>query len=537
MPPLLNSEQHGSNRATRATLEPVYAAGMIFKTFWLRRLGMKRWLLAYLSIAVILASLAAPAFARDADTLVVVQEAEPVTLDMMRSSIQTTMSPCYNIHETLFAPQDDATVAPALAEKWEKVDDLTWKITLRKDATFHNGEPVNAAAVKFSFDRTQDPAIDCPHKGKLSPFKELKVVDEYTFTISTAEPYAPGLYILGYYFPIVPPGYLKQVGDSEYNSKPVGCGPYKLVKWIKGQEVVLEAYDKYYGPKPAYKKLIIKGIPEESSRIAALLTGEADVVGAIPVQQRKKIEQSGKAYLTPQMGAMNYLGLNTYEPPFKDVRVRQAVNHALNRELMNKALFDGKAILCTGAISPRTFGANPDLKPYAYDPAKAKSLLAEAGFPQGFEVKLSYPTYMSQIQEQAEAIAADLAKVGIKVQLEPLEKAVMWDNYKGKKLQMFLYWWDDAPEPDRYVYSLFHSKSRDYYYKNEKVDELLDKGRTILDREKRAPVYAEVDKLLYEEAPWLYLYIIPEVFAVSNKVDYEGRRDGFLMMQYAKPKK
>lgn len=498
---------------------------------------MKRWLIPLLAMVLLATVFAAPAPAREADTLVVVQEAEPLGLDLMRSSIQTTMSPCYNLHGTLFNPEEDATVTPALAEKWEKVDDLTWKITLRKDATFHNGEPVNAEAVKFSFDRINDPAIDSPHKGKLSPFKDLKVIDAYTFTISTAAPYAPGLYILGYYLPIVPPGYVKQVGDADYNIKPVGCGPYKLVKWVKGEEIVMEAYDKYYGPKPAYKKLIFKAIPEEAARVASLTTGEADVVSAIPVHQRKKILDSGKACLTPQMGAMIYLGLNTYDPPYNDVRVRRAVNHAVNRELINKALFDGKAILCAGPISPRTFGADLKLKPYSYDPEKAKALLAEAGYAQGFEIKLSYPTYMSQIQEQAEAIAADLAKVGIKVQLDPLERAVMWENYKGKKLQMFLYWWDDAPEPDRYVYSLFHSTSRPYYYKNATVDELLDKGRTVLDREKRAQVYTELDKILYDDAPWLYLYVVPEVFGVANNVDYQGRRDGFLMMRYAKPKK
>ncbi len=475
--------------------------------------------------------------ARDADTLVVVQEAEPVGLDLMRSSIQTTMSVCYNIHDTLFHPQEDASVKPALAEKWEKLNDTTWKIYLRKDATFHNGEPVTAQAVKFSFERVFDPNIKCPHKGKLSAFKEVKVIDDYTFTISTKKPYAPGLYILGYYLPIVPPKYIKKVGDTEYNVKPVGCGPYKLVKWVRGEEIVLERYEKYYGPKPAYKRVIFKGVPEEASRIAALLTGEADVISGVPVHQRKKILESGKAYLTPQMGVMPYLGLDTYHKPFNDVRVRQAVNYAINRELINKALFNGKAILCAGPISPRTFGHNPNLKPYPYDPEKAKKLLAEAGYPNGFQARLAYPTYMSQIQEQAEAIASDLAKVGIKVKLEPFERAVMWERYKGRKHQMYIYWWDDAPEPDRYMYSLFHSKSRDYYYKNPTIDVLLDLGRTIMNREDRAKVYWEIDRILYEDAPWVYLYVIPEVFGVANHVDYQGRRDGFLNMRYAKPKK
>ncbi len=498
---------------------------------------MKRIGWSFLAAVLVSVFLVNPVFAKDPGTLVVIQEAEPVGLDLMQSSIQTTMSVCYNIHDTLFHPQEDATVKPALAEKWEKVDDRTWKITLRQGATFHNGEPVNAEAVKFSFDRVFKEELNCPHKGKLSAFTELKVLDERTFTISTEEPYAPGLYILGYYLPIVPPKYVQEVGDTEYNVKPVGCGPYKLAEWVRGQEVILERFEAYYGEKPQYEKVIFRGVPEEASRIASLLTGEADVISGVAVHQRKKIIDSGKAYLTPQMGVMPYLGLNTYEPPFNDVRVRRAVNHAVNRELINKALFNGEAILCAGPISPRTFGANPDLKPYPYDPEKAKKLLADAGYPEGFEARLAYPTYMSQIQEQAEAIAADLGKVGVRVTLEPYERAVMWEKYKGRQHQMFIYWWDDAPEPDRYVYSLFHSKSRDYYYKNEAIDRLLDKGRTIMDREERAKVYHEIDRILYEDCPWVYLYVVPEVFGVANDVDYEGRRDGFLNMRYAKPKK
>jgi peptide/nickel transport system substrate-binding protein len=495
---------------------------------------MKRlWLIVAVAL-LLMGLIALPVAAKD--TLVVMQEAEPVGLDLMRSSIQTTMSVCYNIHDTLFAPQEDASVKPRLAKKWEKVDDLTWKIYLRKDATFQDGEPVNAQAVKFSFDRSFDDKIKNPHKGKLAAFKEVKVIDDYTFTISTNAPYAPGLYILGYYLPIVPPGYIKEVGDTKYNTDPIGCGPYKLEKWVRGDRIVLTAYDKYYGPKPAYKTVIFKGVPEEASRVASLLTGEADIISGVSVHERKKILDSGKAYLTNQMGDMPYLGMNTYEPPFDNVKVRQAANYAINRDLINKALFNGKAIICAGPISPRTFGADPDLKPYPYDPEKARALLKEAGYPDGIEARLAYPTYMSQIQEQAEAIASDLGKGGIRVKLEPFERAVMWQRYKGKKHQMYIYWWDDAPEPDRYMYSLFNSKSRDYYYKNTEVDKLLDEGRTILDRDKRAKVYYKIDDLLYQDAPWVYLWVIPEVFGVNNDVEYQGKRDGFLDMRSARPK-
>ena len=498
---------------------------------------MKRTAAVLLALALAAALAAAPAAAKDKDTLVVVQEAEPVGLDIMQSSIQTTMSVAYNIHDTILKPTEQAGVTPGMVEKWEKVDDLTWKFTLVKGATFHNGEPINAAAVKFSFDRLMSDALKSPHKGKLAIFKGVEVIDDLNFKMSTSQPYAPGLYMLAQYLFVVPPGYVQKVGDAEYNLNPVGSGPYKLEKWNKGQDIVMTAYDTYYGPKPAYKKLVFKGVPEEAARIASLLTGEADVVSGVPVHQRKKIVDSGKAYLTDQMGSMNYLGLNTYEKPFSDVRVRQAVNMAVNRPLINKALFNDKAILCAGPISPRTFGADPALKPYAYDPAKVKQLLADAGYPNGFETRLAFGTYMPQIQEQAEAIAADLAKVGIKVKLEPYERAVMWDKYKNKQHQMFIYFWDDAPEPDRYMYSLFHSKSRDYYYKNEQVDQLLDKGRSTMDAAARAKVYNEIDRVLYQDAPWVYLYVIPEVYAVANGVDYKGLRDGYLIMNTAKPKK
>ncbi len=497
---------------------------------------MKRWSLFSLVALMALALATSPLPAAAKDSLVVMQEAEPVGLDLMQSSIQTTMSVCYNIHDTLFHPQEDATVLPALAEKWEKVDDLTWKITLRKDAVFHNGEPVNAAAVKFSYDRINSEDLKSPNKGKLSAFTELIVIDDHTFTVKTKEPYAPGLYMLGYYLPIVPPKYIQEVGNEKYNTDPVGSGPYSLKNWARGDEIVLEAFDKYYGPKPAYKTVIFKANPEESSRIAAMLTGEADVISGVPVLQRKRLQDSGKAYLTPQMGVMPYMGINTYEAPFNDVRVRQALNYAIDKELINKALFDGKAIVCAGPISPRTFGHSPTLKPYPYDPAQARKLLKEAGHPDGIEARLAYPTYMAQIQEQAEAIGANMTKAGFKVTLEPFERAVMWERYKGKQHQLYIYWWDDAPEPDRYMYSLFNSTSRDYYYKNTAVDELLDKGRTIMDRAERAKVYAQIDEMLYKDAPWAFLYVVPEVFGVANDVDYQGRRDGFLNMRYAKPK-
>ncbi len=496
---------------------------------------MKKLLYLFIILSVLCGLLVNYSMARDSDTLIVVQSTEPKGFDPMCNSLQASLNVMKNIHDTLFYPQDNGTITSALAEKWETIDDLTYKITLRKGVTFHNGEPVNTDAVKFSYDRILDPETKSFFRNKFSIFNELIIIDPYTFIIKTEKPFAPGLFQLSFSLTLVPPKYIQEVGNDKFNMQPIGCGPYKFAKWVRGEEVVLERYENYYGPKPYYTKIIFKTVPETSARVAALLTGEADVVSNIPAHQRKKIKDSGKAYLTTHMGVMPYVGINTFEPPFNDVRVRQAVNHAVNRQLINKAIFDGKALLTSGSISPRVFGADPDIKPYAYNPGKAKELLSSAGYPDGFEARLAYPVATPQFDEQAQIIADHLSKIGINVKLEPFESAVMWKLYKEKKHQLYLYWWDDTPEPDRFTYTLFHSSVRGYYYKNDKVDLLLDKARTTLDREDRAKIYHEFDRLIYDDSPWIFLYVIPDVFGVSNKVNFKGRRDGYLRMMYAKP--
>ncbi len=172
---------------------------------------MKKAFLTFIMISFVTVFLSGAAIARDSNTIIVAMKSEVVGLDFMRSSLDDTMSVCRNIYGFLFVPQEDASIKPALAEKWEKIDSLTYKVTLNKGLTFHNGEPINTEAVKFSFDRVFDPEIKCPHKGKLSGFSEIKIIDDLTFIIKTAKPYAPGLYMLGLYLPIVPPKYIEKV--------------------------------------------------------------------------------------------------------------------------------------------------------------------------------------------------------------------------------------------------------------------------------------------------------------------------------------
>lgn len=471
----------------------------------------------------------------EAKTLVVVQSGEPVGLDAMQNNLQHSLNVAFNIQDRLFDPLEDGGVAPGLAESWDFPNDTTLVVRLKPGLTFHNGEPVNAESVRFSFERLMDPDLASPHAGRMSQIESVKVVDDLTVEFLTKAPFAPILHLMSYYLPIVPPVATAAAEKDAFNRMPIGAGPYKFESWERGGDVVLAAFDGYWGGAPEYEKVIFRTIPEESARVAAFVTGEADIIEGVSVRSQQTIEKSGKGTLTDSMGVMPYVGLNTLEGPFTDQRVRQAVNYGVNRALIKKALFNDRGLLAAGPISPRTFGANLDLEPYAYDVEKAKALLAEAGYPDGFETTLAYPTNMTQIQEQAQAIAADLELIGVRAKLEPLDRSVMWEKYKGREHEMYIYWWDDNPEPDRYVYSLFHSNSRDYYYKNPETDAALDNGRSTIDRDKRAVIYSEIDRAMYEEAPWLYLYIIPETYAVSPKVDFVGRRDGFLFVRFAKP--
>ena len=487
--------------------------------------------------AVALLALAGAAnSAGDTSTLVVVQSAEPVGLDAMKNNLQHSLNVALNIQDRLFEPMEDGSVAPGLAASWEFLDDTTLRVKMKPGLKFHNGEPVDATAVKYSFERLTNADIASPHAGRMAQIESVEVLDELTVQFKTKAPFAPILHLMSYYLPIVPPKATAETPAEDFNRNPIGAGPYKLDSWTRGGDIVLKAFDGYWGDKPAYDTVVFRTIPEESARVASILTGESQIVEGVSVRSQQSIEKSGKGTLTDSMGVMPYVGLNTFEGPFADQRVRQAVNYGVNRALIKQALFNDRGLLAAGPISPRTFGADLALEAYPYDVAKAKALLAEAGFPDGFETRLSYPTNMTQIQEQAEAIAADLALIGVRAKLEPLDRAVMWEKYKGKEHQMFIYWWDDNPEPDRYMYSLLHSNSRDYYYKNADTDAALDSGRSTLDRDARAKIYQEIDRKLYEEAPWLYLYIIPETYAVAPNVNYEGRRDGFLFVRFARPK-
>ena len=491
---------------------------------------MKRGLALGLALALTLVVLW-PANAAAPKQLVISQAADATSLDAHMQSQAETMTVVFNIYEQLVDFTEKFEPVPSLATAWKQVDPVTWRFTLRKGVTFHNGEAFNARAVKFSFDRLVDPNQKAPMGTRLMAIKEVKVVDDFTVDIVTKEPYAPLLYMISLYMSVVPPDTVKQMGDANFGRSGIGTGPYRVVKWVKDQELVLEANPKYWKGAPRIGRVVFRPIPEDSARVAALQTGESDIIASVPPERWKDLQQDKATRLTARTGTMLYMGLDTFHPPLNDVRVRRALNHAIDVDTIISKILLGTADRMNGPFFKSALGYDKSIPPFRYDPALAKKLLAEAGYPNGFETTLSaLPAQegASKMLEVAETLAYQLGQVGVKVKIDTLEPATAFARYRAQQFKMYFYTWPESPEPDRYLYTLFHSQARGYYYKNAEADKLLEQGRSTFNVDERRKVYESLHRVLVQDVPWVYLYTQMTGFGVRRDVKWEAPWDGFV---------
>jgi peptide/nickel transport system substrate-binding protein len=463
--------------------------------------------------------------------LVVSQAADAVTLDPHMHSQAETMNVLLNVYDPLVDFSEKFEPVPNLATSWKQLDPVTWRFVLRKGVTFHNGEPFTARAVKFSFDRLVDPNQKAPMGTRLTALKEVRVVDDYTVDIVTKEPYAPLLYIISLYLQIAPPDAVKQLGDTKFGLTGVGTGPYRVVSWVRDQELVLEANLKYWRGAPRVQRVVYRPVPEDSARVAALQTGESDIVASVPPERWKDVQQDKATRMSARTGTMVYIGLDTYHPPFNDRRVRLALNHAIDVDTIIKKILLGTADRMNGPFFKTALGYDKSIQPYRYDPVAAKKLLAEAGYPNGFETVLSaLPAQegASNLMEVAETVAYQLGQIGVKVRIDTLEPATAFQRYRNREFKMYFFTWPENPEPDRYLYTLFHSQARGYYYKNAEADRLLDQGRKTFNVNERRKVYEALHRMLYEDAPWVFLYTQKTGFGIRQRVKWEAPWDGII---------
>jgi peptide/nickel transport system substrate-binding protein len=282
-----------------------------------------------------------PARARDAE-IIISQKADVETFDPAQSNNTSTHNVTINVFDTLVRLSDDGRDFVAeLAESWKLVDQTTWQFKLRRGVKFHNGEELNAAAVKFTFDTTMDPERKTRQRPTYVAFKEVRVDDPYTVSFITHKPYAIALTQIQYLM-IVPPGYIKQVGWDEFGRKPVGTGAFKFKDWERDVRVVLEANDSYWKGKPKVRSVAFRAIPEDASRIAAVQRGEVDIIDAVPYDRIKELQGSPTVKISQRQGEQIYVGLDTLRvEPLKKREVRQALNYAVNADALVKNLLLG----------------------------------------------------------------------------------------------------------------------------------------------------------------------------------------------------
>jgi peptide/nickel transport system substrate-binding protein len=431
----------------------------------------------------------------------------------------------YAVHDALVKPMPGGLNTPSLAESWqESKDHLAFTFTIRKNARFHNGEPVTAEDVKFSFERYKG-ASNALLKEKV---KDVQVLAPNQVRFVLKEPWGDFMTFYGTTASgaawIVPKKYVQQVGEDGFKTAPVGAGPYKVVSFKPGVEIVMEAFDGYWRKAPSVKRLVMRSMPEETTRAAALRNGEVDIVYLLTGPTAEAIQKTaGFKVVAPLLSGAFWLELpDQWDPksPWHDRRVRLAASHAIDRQAVNQAETLGFSRL-TGSIVPRIFQYAVAYDPPAYDPARAKKLLAEAGYPNGFDGGdfSPFPPYDSM----GEAIQGYLQAVGIRTRIRSMERAAYFTAWREKKLHGVILvitatFGNAATRLEPYV-----TKDGIYSYGSRpEIDDLYVRQSREPDPKKREALVGQIQKTLHEQVMNIPIYELAFIWGVGPRVEVSG---------------
>ena len=479
-----------------------------------------------------------PAAAQPAGTLVVGLVAEPVNLDPPQVTDLNSNRVGRRVVETLVTfPAESTQVVPGLAESWTiSKDGLQYTFKLRRGIAFHDGTPLNAEAVKFSIERQINPNHPAYKLGKY-PFanyffgnvKAVEVLSDERVAFLLNEPRASFLAVLtsGAASIVSPTAVMKWGPD--YPSHPVGTGPFRFASWDRGQRVVLEKNPGYWKYPVKVERVIYRPIVEDQARLTELLTGGLDLIVGVPADNVAPLEKNPKITLLKQVGAhVWYLGMNNQKKPFDDKRVRQALNYAVNKDAIVNDVLKGTGSPSKGPVLPGTWGADGALKAYPYDPDRAKKLLAEAGYPNGFTTTLWVPESGSGMQApvaMSTVMQSNLKAVGVNVSLQTMEWGAYLAKLRSKEQELFaLSWMAGTEDPDMVMYPLLHSSQwtpvgpNRALYKNARFDALLTQARVTTDQAKRAQLYKEAQRILIDDAPWVFVDHEIQIAALTKRV-------------------
>jgi len=495
---------------------------------------MKKGMWTFFLVAAVL--IPSVCLAQPKGELVVLQGAEINAADPAKhNSIQET-NYGLAVFDTLYLNDEKMIPQPRLAVSHKLINETTWEFPIRKGVKFHNGAPLTAKDVKFSFDRALDPQTKTFFMPFISTIKEVKIIDDFTIQLITSGPDPLLLKRLSFSLFIFPADLFKEKGAEAFFQHPVGSGPFKFVSWTRNDRMILDANEEYWDGAPKVKRVIFRPVPEVATRIAELQTGNADIITSIPPFLVPPLKNSPNTVVQSIPGGrIMFLYINCYaDGPLKDKRVRQALNYAIDRKAIIDNILKGSGVQMAVNLTPLHFGYDPDLKPYPYDPEKAKKLLAEAGYASGLKLVFNTPSGRYILDKEiAQAISGMFNAVGIQTDIKVHEWGTYTQILTGRKLQDigFIGWALVLGDADSTFFPYFTPESVFSYYSTPELKEKIVKARSILDQQKRMEIYKEIQKDIYEESPLVYLHQQIDHYGVAKRVQgFQARGDELILL-------
>lgn len=469
---------------------------------------------------------APPSEPAEIDVLRISQKADLSTIDVQVATDAPTLNVLGHVYETLFrltfAPDGSPVFEPHLVESYDYINQTAIRFRLRGGIVFHDGQPLTSRDVVASF--TRGPKVGALPRTLLGPVKSVVAVDEQTFILVLRYPFAPIIAHLAHpSTAIIPARVVELFPDRPINSTAyiVGTGPFRFVEFRKLEKTVLERFDRYWGQRPTVKRIEWIPIEDDDTRVAKLEAGDVHVITHVPPHLSEVVKNRGFKVVQIPSTRVIYIGFAVDRIP--DPRVRQALNYAVDKNAIVSRILQGAGTVATAPIPPRVFGYSAQT-PYPYDPERARKLLAEAGWT-GREIVMIAPSgrYLKD-REIAEAVQMYLQAVGLNVKLTTMEWAAYISKVMGevRDFDLFLLGWSTVTlDADYGLYSLFRTNAsfNRMRYSNLRVDALLDEARSETSAERRRQLYSEAQKLIWEDAPWIFLHVEDIIVAMDPKLE------------------
>jgi peptide/nickel transport system substrate-binding protein len=442
---------------------------------------------------------------------------EPATLDPALVYESDGWSVVHSIYDALVQLGPGGELEMVLAESMTQVDPRTWEVRLRPGITFHNGEPLDAAAIAFSIEHILDPETGSQIAGNFQVIERVQEVDSLTVRLHLSEP-APWLpSLMAPWLVLLPPNY---AGDAanDFANNPVGTGPYRFVRWVRGSRIVLEQNSEYFGQtakgEPVAAGVDFRFVPDATTRVTDVVSGTSQLVRGVPFDELETVEAAAKVVEQPIAGCA-FVRVPTDTAPFDNATVRLALNHAVDVDAIIASLLGGNGVRLPNVFVPDGLGYDENLAPHAYDPELARQLLAEAGYPDGFSTRLAYTT--GEREDLAAAIAGQLGAAGIDVELEPVETATFnatWQDPEAAPLRLLT--WRPLFDPYTLLSLVISNTGFLSRYDNAEAQALIEAGAIEPDPEERDRIYRELGVVLRESPAGIYLWSLTSFYGLDR---------------------